>query len=104
MKKLLFLALAIGMFGAVVAKANSVPVGWLDAIDNGTVKGWALDPLKVQVTHSKGSSDSRDRFDRVIEFGDVTDEQRDALLKIAQRECSKCGHDFSRRPKLRCSP
>jgi putative redox protein len=48
-------------------------------------KGWALDRLNVRVTHEKGSAERRDRFDRVIELGDVTDEQRDGLLKIAQR-------------------
>jgi putative redox protein len=48
-------------------------------------KGWTLDPLSVRVTHQKGSADTRDRFDRVIELGDVTDEQREGLLKIAQR-------------------
>ena len=48
-------------------------------------KGWPVDDLKVHVTHVKGSADKRDRFDRVIELGDVSDEQRDGLLKIAQR-------------------
>jgi putative redox protein len=48
-------------------------------------KGWSLDRLDVQVTHSKGSEDKRDRFDRVIELGEVTDEQQAGLLKIAQR-------------------
>jgi len=48
-------------------------------------KGWTLEHLSVRVTHEKGSADRRDRFDRVIELGDVTDEQRDGLLKIAQR-------------------
>lgn len=48
-------------------------------------KGWTLDGLKVRVTHEKGSTDKRDRFDRVIELGNVTDEQRDGLLKIVQR-------------------
>ena len=48
-------------------------------------KGWTLDGLRVRVTHEKGSADKRDRFDRVIELGNVTDEQRDGLLKIAQR-------------------
>src|SRR5262249_10626145 len=50
-----------------------------------TRKGWALGEFKVRVTHEKGSIDKRDRFDRVIELGDVTDEQRDGLLQIAQR-------------------
>ena len=48
-------------------------------------KGWTLDQLKVRVSHQKGNADQRDRFDRIIELGDVTDEQRDGLLKIAQR-------------------
>jgi putative redox protein len=48
-------------------------------------KGWTLDRLSVRVTHEKGSADKRDRFDRVVELGDVTDEQREGLLKIAQR-------------------
>jgi putative redox protein len=48
-------------------------------------KGWALDRLGISVTFYKGSVDRRDRFDRVLELGDVTDEQRDSLLKIAQR-------------------
>jgi len=48
-------------------------------------KGWTLDPLRVRVTHQKGSADTRDRFDRTLELGNVTDEQREGLLKIAQR-------------------
>ncbi|MBC9034347.1 OsmC family protein [Sphingomonas sp. JC676] len=48
-------------------------------------KGWTLDRLRVHVTHSKGSAGARDRFDRVIELGDVTEEQREGLLRIAQR-------------------
>jgi putative redox protein len=48
-------------------------------------KGWTLGDLSVRVTHQKGSVDQRDRFDRVIDLGDVTDEQRDRLLQIAQR-------------------
>jgi putative redox protein len=48
-------------------------------------KGWAIDRLNVRVSHTKGSADHRDRFDRVIEFGNATDEQREGLLKIAQR-------------------
>lgn len=51
----------------------------------GERKGWSLDGLRVRVTHRKGSVDERDRFERVMELGDVTDEQRDGLLKIAQR-------------------
>ena len=48
-------------------------------------KGWTLDRLGVRVTHHKGSAERRDRFDRVLDLGNVTDEQRDRLLKIAQR-------------------
>ena len=48
-------------------------------------KGWTLDPLRVRVTHRKGSGGTRDRFDRTLELGEVTDEQREGLLKIAQR-------------------
>jgi len=48
-------------------------------------KGWTLDPLSVRVTHQKGSAEQRDRFDRILEIGNVSDEQRDGLLKIAQR-------------------
>lgn len=48
-------------------------------------KGWTLDDLSVRVTHQKGNADQRDRFDRVVELGTVTSEQRDSLLKIAQR-------------------
>jgi putative redox protein len=48
-------------------------------------KGWNLDPLGVRVTHHKGSAGARDRFDRVLELGDVSDEQREGLLRIAQR-------------------
>lgn len=48
-------------------------------------KGWVLDRLGVRVTHRKGSADKRDRFDRILELGEVTEEQREGLLKIAQR-------------------
>jgi len=48
-------------------------------------KGWTLDRLSVRVTHRKGSPDARDRFERVIEMGQVTDEQRERLLNIASR-------------------
>lgn len=48
-------------------------------------KGWTLDRLSVRVTHRKGAAGGRDRFDRVLELGDVTDEQREGLLKIAER-------------------
>lgn len=48
-------------------------------------KGWTLDPLSVRVSHHKGSPGERDRFERVLELGPVTDEQRDGLLRIAGR-------------------
>ena len=48
-------------------------------------KGWTLDNLSVRISYHKGNADQRDRFDRIIELGDVTPEQRDGLLKIAQR-------------------
>lgn len=48
-------------------------------------KGWTIEPLSVRVSHHKGQGGGRDRFDRVIELGDVTDEQREGLLKIAGR-------------------
>jgi putative redox protein len=48
-------------------------------------KGWTLDGLRVNVLHRKGENGARDRFDRELELGDVTEEQRDALLKIAER-------------------
>lgn len=48
-------------------------------------KGWNLEQLSVRVTHKKGSPDARDRFERVINFGEVTDEQREKLLGIAER-------------------
>jgi putative redox protein len=48
-------------------------------------KGWTLDGLRVAVTHEKGSAGQRDRFDRVLELGDVSAEQRERLLAIAQR-------------------
>ena len=48
-------------------------------------KGWTLDRLAVRVTHEKGSADKRDRFDRLLELRNVTDEQREGLLEIAQR-------------------
>lgn len=47
-------------------------------------KGWTLDGLAVEVTHHKGSG-ARDRFESVLELGNATSEQREALLKIAQR-------------------
>lgn len=48
-------------------------------------KGWALDGLGVRVTHHKGSAGARDRFESVLQLGNATSEQREALLKIAQR-------------------
>lgn len=48
-------------------------------------KGWNLDRIRVRVTHQKGAHGAPDRFDRVLELGDATDEQREALLKIALR-------------------
>ena len=48
-------------------------------------KGWTVEHLNVRVSHQKGNAGQRDRFDRFIELGKVTDEQRDGLLKIAQR-------------------
>ena len=48
-------------------------------------KGWALDGLGVRVVHHKGSAGARDRFESALELGNATDEQGEALLKIAQR-------------------
>ena len=48
-------------------------------------KNWPLDQLNVRVSHQKGVAGERDRFDRIIELGNVTDEQREGLLKIAER-------------------
>ena len=48
-------------------------------------KGWELEGLRVHVTHRKGVAGERDGFDRVLELGEVTDEQREGLLRIAQR-------------------
>lgn len=48
-------------------------------------KGWPLDGIRVHVTHRKGVGGARDRFERELELGDVTDEQRGRLLEIAQR-------------------
>lgn len=48
-------------------------------------KGWTLDRLRVEVTHHPGALGTRDRFDRILHLGEVTDEQREGLLKIAQR-------------------
>jgi putative redox protein len=48
-------------------------------------KGWEVKGLNVRTSHQKGSVDQRDRFDRLIETGNANEEQRQALLKIAQR-------------------
>jgi putative redox protein len=48
-------------------------------------KGWKLDRLSVRVVHRKGSPDARDLFERAIQLGDVTEEQRERLLYIAGR-------------------
>ena len=48
-------------------------------------KGWTLDGLNVRVAHQKGSPEARDVFQRTIQMGDVTEEQRERLLSIAER-------------------
>ena len=48
-------------------------------------KGWAMGGLGVRVTHHNGSAGARDRFESVLQLGNATSEQREALLKIAQR-------------------
>lgn len=48
-------------------------------------KGWKLDRLSVRVVQRKGSPDARDLFERAIQLGDVTEEQRERLLYIAGR-------------------
>lgn len=48
-------------------------------------KGWALDGLSVRVTHRKESAGAKDRFERVLDLGIVTDDQRQSLLSIAER-------------------
>ena len=49
-------------------------------------KGWALEGLRVHVTHRKGAAGERDRFERELEFGDdVAVDVRDRLIEIAQR-------------------
>jgi putative redox protein len=50
-----------------------------------TRKGWEIDGLNVRTSHEKGSVDQRDRFDRIIDMGNASEEQRQGLLKIAQR-------------------
>ena len=48
-------------------------------------KGWHIDRMSANVRHQKRSPDGKDRFERVLHFGDVTDEQREKLLHIADR-------------------
>jgi putative redox protein len=48
-------------------------------------KGWTLDQLKVSVTHRKDAAEPKDRFECIVELGDVTSEQRERLLYIAGR-------------------
>ena len=48
-------------------------------------KGWKLEELNVHVTHHKDLPDEKDRFDCVVELGNVTDEQRERILSIARR-------------------
>ena len=48
-------------------------------------KGWPLDGIRVRVTHRKGVAGERDRFERELELGDATDEQRERLLEIAEK-------------------
>jgi|1186.fasta_scaffold46943_2 putative redox protein len=48
-------------------------------------KGWTLERLSVRVVHKKGSPEARDSFERVIHLGEVSDEQRERLLGIAER-------------------
>ena len=45
-------------------------------------KGWTLDRLTVRVSHEKGTVEKRDRFDRVVELGNVTDEQREGCSRL----------------------
>lgn len=47
--------------------------------------GWSVGPFGVRVTHHKGSTDARDRFERVLGLGKVSAEQRDRLIHIAER-------------------
>ncbi len=47
-------------------------------------KGWILDQLSVRVAHRKEAG-GKDRFETTLELGDVTEEQRERLLYIAQR-------------------
>jgi putative redox protein len=48
-------------------------------------KGWALDQLNVHVIHHKEAAEAKDRFECIVELGNVTSEQRERLLDIASR-------------------
>ena len=48
-------------------------------------KGWSVGPFGVRVAHHKGSPEARDRFERVVDLGTVSPEQRDRLIHIAER-------------------
>lgn len=48
-------------------------------------KGWDLSRMSVRVRHRKDSPGGRDRFERVLHLGEVTEEQRERLLHIAGR-------------------
>ena len=50
-----------------------------------TRKGWVLNGLKVQASYHEGSAEKRARIDRIVSLGDATEEQREGLLRIAQR-------------------
>ena len=49
------------------------------------LKGWRFTDLRVHVAHYKGENGARDRFERLIEAEDATEEQRERLLRIALR-------------------
>ena len=48
-------------------------------------KGWSVGRFGVRVTHHKGSPEARDIFERVLDLGNVSPEQRDRLIHIAER-------------------
>jgi putative redox protein len=48
-------------------------------------KGWPVDRMSARVRHRKNSPEGTDLFERVLHLGDVTAEQRDRLLHIANR-------------------
>jgi putative redox protein len=48
-------------------------------------KGWSVGPLSVHVTHHKSAPQGRDRFERILHLGEVTQEQQDLLQGIAAR-------------------